>query len=131
MEAEAITEEPTDLRPLKPAGIGFLTQSRHVDDYSNSELARQQYLIVNRFLALDDANRKTLKETLSQTVDKILGEAELLAKVQTFLVVEYDSDLKDDMVVTIERYTDKQAFEDISRSLNGQMWVSSRFRLPL
>lgn len=116
MEPEAITEEPTDLRPLQPTGIGFLTRSRNVDDFSTHD-AQQQFLVVNRFAVLDVSNRSALKNTLSNAVNKILHDPELSAKVQTFWVVEYDIDLKDDTVVTIERYVTKEAYETARQSL--------------
>lgn len=116
MEPEDITEEPTDLRPLRPTGIGFLTQSRSVDDFSTAE-TQQQFLVVNRYTALDDTSRNALKEILAEAVEKILGETELSAKVPTFWVVEYDNDLKDGTVVTIERYVTKKDFESVRQSL--------------
>ncbi|KAJ9608102.1 hypothetical protein H2200_007090 [Cladophialophora chaetospira] len=119
MIPEAITEEPTDLRPLQHTGIGFLARNKEVDDFSRPE-CQDQLLVVRRFSPRNVQDGKSgLKSLLRQAVERIDGTADVSARVRSFWILEYSADLNDSTVVTIERYVDELAFEDVSRQLQG------------
>lgn len=114
MIPEGITESPTDLRPLKPAGIGYLTCTAKGDDFSTQE-PQSQFVVVRRLSPLDSEKRDVLKGLLRRVVDQIDMEPALKETVKSFWVLEYGADLDDDTLVTFERYTDKKAFEQTER----------------
>jgi hypothetical protein len=116
MAPEGITETPTDLRPLKPAGIGYLTRTTKSDDFSTKE-AQSQFVVVRRLSPLDPEKRAVLKGLLSRIADQIDTEPALKEMVKSFWALEYGADLNDDTLVTFERYNDKKSFEQAEQVL--------------
>lgn len=117
MGPEGITESPTDLRPLKPAGIGYLTCTVKGDDFSTTK-PQSQFVVVRRLCPLDNERRVALKELLRRVADQIDTEPALKETVKSFWVLEYGPDLDDDTLVTFERYNDKKTFEQAERALD-------------
>ena len=112
MIPEAITEEPTDLRPLQPTGIGFLSRGEGVDDFSRGE-CQGQLLVVRRFSPRSGEDHSArLKSLLGQAVERIARTGGVLERVKSFWVLEYAADSDDSTLVTIERYVDGSALYD-------------------
>ncbi|OBT50854.1 hypothetical protein VE04_08122, partial [Pseudogymnoascus sp. 24MN13] len=120
---EGITESPTDLRPLTPAGIGYLSL---VDDETvqfGGATEDEVIVIVRRFCTADSARREEVKRGLMGVVEKLLaastsGEGEQLrGVVKSFWCLEYAPDLQNGTVVTFERYMNRMGMERVAALL--------------
>jgi hypothetical protein len=124
---EGITESPTDLRPLTPAGIGYLSL---VDDETvqfGGATEDEVIVIVRRFCTADSARREEVKRGLIGVVEKLLaastsGEGEQLrGVVKSFWCLEYAPDLQDGTVVTFERYMNRMGMERVAALLRDDL----------
>jgi hypothetical protein len=118
MVPEAITEEPSDLRPLKPTGIGFM--ARHGETHAFADDGcRDQFLVVRRFVPRNGGKKAAL-EALGEVAEEAARDTSQ-GEVLSFWVLEYASELEDETVVTIERYGNKVTFEEVATSLQRYM----------
>ena len=119
MIPEAITEEPTDLRPLQPTEIGFLARHKELHDFSRGD-GHEQFLVVRRFSPLA-GQRGELLELLRRAVAKIDKEAEHREHIRSFWALEYGPDLNDATIVTVERYDSRAIYEKTAELLEDLM----------
>ncbi|OBT81738.1 hypothetical protein VE02_08885 [Pseudogymnoascus sp. 03VT05] len=124
---EGITESPTDLRPLTPAGIGYLSL---VDDETaqfGSATEDEVIIVVRRFRTTDSARREEVKSGLTGLVEKLLasstsGEGEQLRGVaKSFWCLEYAPDLQDGTVISFERYKNRMGMEQVAALLRDDL----------
>ncbi|KFZ04326.1 hypothetical protein V502_10233 [Pseudogymnoascus sp. VKM F-4520 (FW-2644)] len=124
---EGITESPTDLRPLTPAGIGYLS-------LGNDEIAQfggagedEVIIVVRRFHTADSARREDVKRSLSRVVEKLLALSssvegdKLRGVVKSFWCLEYAPDLEDGTVVSFERYENRMVMERVAALLRDDL----------
>jgi hypothetical protein len=114
MIPEAITEEPTDLRSLRPSGIGFMAQ-HEADDMYSSMGTSDQYLRVKRF-SPEEGQGHTIKEILRKVADELTDRADSHKEVRSYWILEYDPSYHDTTIVVLERYSSKavcQKLDDI------------------
>lgn len=120
MIPEAITEEPTDLRPLQPTDIGFMARHDDTDDFTAHEPSRQ-YLLVKTFTP-HDGQKEAVKDVLRRAEAEICRTHQLQGKVRSFWVLEYAESYGDPAVVLIGRYSDRMAFQAVENMMLLPFW---------
>ncbi len=115
---QEILSQPTDLRLLQPAGIGFLARDGKQSVLQNNYSVAQDIILIKEYSPPSSEAKQKLLDSLRSAAD----HEDIKAKrkgILSFWVLEYKPDYEDHGVKVVVRITDKaaQALFELSQAM--------------